>query len=289
MDQGTRTRSRSLGSSQRRAASSNPKGTSTSASLPASAMGPSLGLEPEVRELLLNRPAGLEVFLEGLTNLFRHPSHACGPLGRPLWGSLKPGLESSALMSLAFSVAALWTLALSKATAQGHKGVAAIVEDRTSTFSRNVAPRPEPGQPSKIITYRKLIQAGGTLAQPSLAQASAVDPYAREQSHRMAKLDAFFQMLLEDLVDAAELGLTVDNLTDAGSIQSLKESLMATPNQLSTERVGSLMAALKRWKRFALPKKYPVRAPTPLQLAEFLRDVSRGGPTAAASVWQALK
>ena len=96
-------------------------------------------------------------------------------------------------------------------------------------------------------------------------------------------------MLLEDLVDAAELGLTVDNLTDAGSIQSLKESLMATPNQLSTERVGSLMAALKRWKRFALPKKYPVRAPTPLQLAEFLRDVSRGGPPAAASVWQALK
>ena len=96
-------------------------------------------------------------------------------------------------------------------------------------------------------------------------------------------------MLLEDVVDAAELGLTVDNLQDAGCIQSLKESLMASPNQLSTERVGALMAALKRWKRFALPRKYPLRSPTPLQVAEFLREVSRGGPTAAASIWQALK
>ena len=145
------------------------------------------------------------------------------------------------------------------------------------------------GQPSKVVTYRKLIQAGGTPEPPSFARAAATDPYAKEQSVRVAKMDAFFQMLMEDVVDAAELGLTVDNLQDAGSIQSLKESLMATPNQLSTERVGSLMAALKRWKRFALPRKYPLRAPTPLQVAEFLRDVSRGGPTAAASVWQALK
>ena len=189
----------------------------------------------------------------------------------------------------AFSVAALWTLALSRATTQGHKGISAIVEDRTSVFSKNTAPRPEPGQPSKVVTYRKLIQAGGTPEPPSFARAAATDPYAKEQSVRVAKMDAFFQMLMEDVVDAAELGLTVDNLQDAGSIQSLKESLMATPNQLSTERVGSLMAALQRWKRFALPRKYPLRAPTPLQVAEFLRDVSRGGPTAAASVWQALK
>ena len=189
----------------------------------------------------------------------------------------------------AFSVAALWTLALSRATTQGHKGIQAIIEDRTSTFATHRTPRPEPGQPSKIITYKRLIQTGGTPLPPTLAQSAAVDPYAKEQATRMAKLDAFFQMLMEDVVDAAELGLTVDNLADAGSIQSLKESLMTTPTQLSTARVGALMAAFKRWKRFALPKQYSIKEPSPLQAAEFLREVSRGGPTAAASVWQAMK
>ena len=55
---------------------------------------------------------------------------------------------------------------------------------------------------------------------------------------------------------------------------------MAVPSQLSTERIGALMATLKRWKKFAAPKRCPVREPTALQLAEFLREVSRGGPTA---------
>ena len=246
------------------------------------------GLEPEVQELLLNRPVALAPFLASLG------VQTCADI-RHMWSSgqaLVAEFEASAgrlSADQAFSVAALWTLALSRATTQGHKGIAAIVEDRTSVFSKHTAPRPEPGQPTKVVTYRKLIQAGGTPEPPSFARAAATDPYAKEQSVRVAKMDASFQMLMEDVVDAAELGLTVDNLQDAGSIQSLKESLMATPNQLSTERVGSLMAALKRWKRFALPRKYPLRAPTPLQVAEFLRDVSRGGPTAAASVWQALK
>jgi len=132
MDQGTRTRSRSLGSSQRRAASSNPNVTSISASLPASAHAPSLGLEPEVKELLLNRPAGLEVFLEGLG------IQTCSDI-RHMWSSGQAPVGEFEARSgklsadQAFSVAALWTLALSRATTQGHKGIAAIVEDRTST------------------------------------------------------------------------------------------------------------------------------------------------------------
>ena len=137
-----------------------------------------------MRELLLNRPAGLEVFLEGLG------IQTCSDI-RHMWSSgqaLVGEFEArSGKLSAdeAFSVAALWTLALSRATTQGHKGIAAIVEDRTSTFSRNVAPRPEPGQPSKIITYHKLIQAGGTPAQPSLAQAwDGITPEDRQCAPR---------------------------------------------------------------------------------------------------------
>eukprot|EP00435_Cladocopium_sp_Y103_P066115 s646_g28.t1 len=186
---------------------------------------------------------------------------------------------------MAFSVAALWTLALSRASTQAHQGVSAIIADRESVFSLHAAPRFEAGQPSRVVTYRTLIATGGTDAPPFFVQAAAADPYAKEQSVRVAKMDSFFQLLMEDVLDTSELGITLGHLQDAGSIQSLKESVMAVPAQLSTERISSLMAALKRWKKFAVPKRYSVREPTALQLAEFLRDVSRGGPTAAAGAW----
>ena len=54
---------------------------------------------------------------------------------------------------------------------------------------------------------------------------------------------------MEEVLDTAELGVTVDHLQDAGGLQSLKESVLAVPSRLSTERIAALMAALKRWKR----------------------------------------
>ena len=145
----------------------------------------------------------------------------------------------------AFSVAALWTIA-STVTQQG---VNAIVQDRLSTFSRHTAPRLEGGECCKVVTYRRLIAAGGTPATPSLASAAARDPHAKEEAVRVAKLDAFFQLVMEEVLDTADLGVTVDHLQDAGGLQSLKESVLAVPSRLSTERIAALMAALKRWKR----------------------------------------
>ena len=40
---------------------------------------------------------------------------------------------------------------------------------------------------------------------------------------------------------------------------------------------------------YASEKEYPANKPTPLQLGEFLRTVAQGGPTAASSMFQALK
>eukprot|EP00435_Cladocopium_sp_Y103_P039191 s412_g10.t1 len=64
---------------------------------------------------------------------------------------------------------------------------------------------------------------------------------------------------------------------------------MAPHSQLSTTRLGALASAFRRWRKFALPRQISVRQPTPLQLAEFFREVSRGGPTAAAALWQSLR
>eukprot|EP00435_Cladocopium_sp_Y103_P025477 s1719_g6.t1 len=105
----------------------------------------------------------------------------------------------------------------------------------------------------------------------------------------MGKLDAFFQLLLEDVLDLNAMGTTLQQLQDPGSLQLLKEMVMAKPSQLSTERIGALMAAYRRWKRFAVAKGYPMRSPTALQLAEFFQVVSKGGPTAASSAWQSLQ
>ena len=143
-----------------------------------SAAAPPHDLEPEVRDLLLSRPAGLALFLGNLG------VQTCADI-RHMWSSGQAlvaefeAAQGKLSADQAFSVAALWTLALSRATTQGHKGINAIVEDRTSCFSKNTAPRPEPGQPSKVITYRKLIQAGGTPEPPSVAQAAACDPYCQ--------------------------------------------------------------------------------------------------------------
>ena len=75
-------------------------------------------------------------------------------------------------------------------------------------------------------------------------------------------------------------------LNDPARMQGLRESLMACTICL---RLGSLTSAIKRWVRYATDQRYPVKRPTPLQVAEFLKHVRSSGPTAAASMFQALR
>ena len=51
----------------------------------------------------------------------------------------------------------------------------------------------EPGQPCKVVTYRRFIATGGTPTTPCMAAAAAADPHAKEETVRMTKLDAFFR------------------------------------------------------------------------------------------------
>ena len=54
--------------------------------------------------------------------------------------------------------------------------------------------------------------------------------------------------------------------------------------------LSSILSALRRWPRFCEARKLSVASPSPADLAAFLREVSvsAGGPTAAASVYQAF-
>lgn len=168
----------------------------------------------------------------------------------------------------AFSVSAFWTLAMSRTATT-------TASQRESTVLVKPPPDNEPGEPVRVLSYRRLIDTGGACS--------------REQATRQEKLDSFFQLLMEDVMDLNAMGATMKQLQDPGSLQSLKEMVLATPSQLSTERVGALMAAFRRWKKFAVPKGYPLKHPSALQVAQFLQTVLRGGPTAASLVWQSFQ
>ena len=127
---------------------------------------------------------------------------------------------------------------------------------------------------------------GGPHAQPGLCHRCRPRGQRRCQTCRT---QALFEFVLAHLVNFQELGVTWAALNDPVKLQSFKDSLMACTTRLSLERIGSLLAAVKRWHRWAVEKGVSPKAPTPLELSEFYRSVSSGGPTAAASLYQAMK
>ena len=72
-------------------------------------------------------------------------------------------------------------------------------------------------------------------------------------------------------------------------MQSFKETTMGAASRLFVNRLGVLLNAWKRWKKFCRSLDYNYQMPTPVQTAEFLRDVARGGPTAASGMHACLK
>eukprot|EP00435_Cladocopium_sp_Y103_P060613 s808_g22.t1 len=240
-----------------------------------------------VTELLASRPAGLSAFLEDLGVRTLADIRFMWSSGHELTTEFE-NLAGHLSGDMAFAVSSLWTLSMSRASTAITAQVAWIVQERESTVLVRQPPVNEPGEPVKVLSYRRLIDTGGTPHTPTMIEAAASCPHAREQANRMAKLDAFFQLLLEDVLDLNAMGTTLQQLQDPGSLQSLKEMVLAKPSQLSTERLGALMSAYRRWKRFAVAKGYPMKQPSALQLAEFFQTVSRGGPTAASSAWQSL-
>ena len=120
-------------------------------------------------------------------------------------------------------------------------------------------------------------------------QAAQVDPGAREEALRHRKLDQLFQLAVEGIFDLADLGTTIDKLADPMEFQRVKDAAMAGAARLSVQRLGALIAAYKRWQRFCLAKEWDYKAPTPIMVADFLKEVTTGGPTAAASMHACLK
>ena len=87
-----------------------------------------------------------------------------------------------------------------------------------------------------------------------------------------------------------------ENLNFSETLQLLhspaKELILKTFSKVSPSRVQSLVSVMKRWCAFHhchVPSELPYWKPTAVLLAQFLKQVSVGGPTAASGCLSSLK
>ena len=188
----------------------------------------------------------------------------------------------------AFQVSALWTLAHRRANDHHRRVLQAVVGNRRSVVETHsvVAPPSEEGPKGRV---RQLLATGIPGRPPMLHSAAASDPHTNEEAKKATKTQALFDVLVTHFLNLEELGVSWADLGDPVRLQQLKDQVMQTTGRLTEQRIGALLAALRRWLRYAASKQYTVNAPTPMQMGEFLRMVAQGGPTAASSMYQALK
>ena len=141
----------------------------------------------------------------------------------------------------AFAVHAFWTMISGKSHQDARRVTNAIIQDRQSTVLLHAAPdRGEPFKP-KILSYKQMITTGALQNPPVLSQAAAGDAFTKEKAAKERKVDALFHLLLEDVLDLAELGLSTEQIQDPG-VEQVKDTVMSQPSQLSTNRLGALQA-----------------------------------------------
>ena len=106
---------------------------------------------------------------------------------------------------------------------------------------------------------------------------------------RQAKLEVMFELALKYVLDLPSLGVTTAQLEDPLQWRGVRDATMAGAARLSVQRLGALISSFRRWLKFCTENDTNAKAPTPMQLGQFLKLVARGGPTASASMHAALK
>ena len=266
--------------SQRSAASSGPREK-------VAPLAPESAMEPLLMELLTERNDAFLTFLTNIGVQTCRDLHNLWPSGAAMVEEFeaKYGKHSA---DEAFGMAMVFTLAGHRAHDALLQSIDMVVEERSSSQLQKPSLRLEVAPLTSITpTVRRVLDTGFRGPAPVLQACAAADPAVKEHATKQVKLNALFQLLLEDFIDVTELGLSWSALQDPMKLQKFKDTLMEAPSRLSFQRIGALTSSMRRWKRWAVQRGYSVQAPTPLQLSEFLREVASGGPTAASSMWHA--
>ena len=131
--------------------------------------------------------------------------------------------------------------------------------------------------PASSARARPLVGLG--TGQAGVHTTSSPAPLAAqaEEAAKQVKLDALFGILLEYVLNIAELGITQASLDDPLQRQEVRDTILHGAARLSTARLGHLVSSFRRWLRFCAERSWDPRSPKPFQLASFLHSVSRGG------------
>jgi hypothetical protein len=195
----------------------------------------------------------------------------------------------------ALKLAVAWTNSRREALRQVESLSAAVARERQSSVSgstRAVEAMPAaPAEPGPSTKMRRLLTTGLPVEGVSLVTAATTQSvHAKTDAAKMHKLNQLFvDILVDHVLNLAELGVTLESLADPMELQKFKDTTLASASRLSVQRLGALVAAFRRWQRYCAAHGHDVRTPTPLHLAEFLREISSGGPTAAAGMHACLR
>ena len=254
-------------------------------------------MEPTLREILAGLPEGLPpVLAQWLGSLGVQTCQDVSKVwssGTDFMAELESSVGSATIEAYAFQVTRVWQLARREAADQANSLVDAVVSERLSTSSSGSrATRPAPviaakAMPAKVRTM--LVTGTGPVDAPQTIAAVVAAPFAKEEALRQSRIDQLFKMAMEDIIDLESVGASWEMLQDPMRMQSFKEATMGAASRLSVNRLGVLLNAYKRWKKFCKEQGYNHQVPTPVQTSEFLREVARGGPTAASGMHACLK
>ena len=246
-------------------------------------------MEQELQDLLQDKPDGLRELL-----VLVGAQTCTDVIG--IWGSSQELLQEveSEIGSLPpdqeFAVAAFWTVASGRAHSTRAKAQRRVEDHRRSCISTHlVQSGPDSTVPPSGVRIRHLTSTGSGSAAPTMLHDASQNPFAKEVLQKNAKLEAMFELLVADFLDLAELGVDRAMMRDPVRRQLLQETVMPAASRVSPQRAAALVSALRRWRTYALDNQFHVRAPTPLQLSAFFKAVAAGGPTAATSMFHALK
>ena len=277
----------SLSSKTKTSRPSLPHGSESMASSSRASQNPKM--DAELVDLGSTRPAVLMAYLEHVGVESFSDLRGIWSSSMDLVGEVEAFVGSTLLADDAMKIATFWALASQRAHAGHQKLVDSLVAERSSSYRRPVHltenQQQAPVQQSRI---RRLIASGTPGPPPTTVQLAARDAHSREEAQKQTKLNTIFEIAIEDVVNLEDLGVSWTSLEDPMTLQATKDTMLAGATRLGVGRLGALVAAFRRWKRYAEEQGIDVKQPAPIHVGAFLQKVAQGGPTAAASQFQAM-
>lgn len=248
-------------------------------------------MRPEVADALIELPfevlahlshLGVEVFSD-VVGLFPHCDGFLDMI-KSVRGASVPSDLNLAACTIYAKVARL-------ARQDRADAVAQLVAQRESVYPSGVA-APLDGQvppPGPANRLRRLIPNSGGDLMTTLSDGANPAAHSKEEAAKQAKLDLMFQILIEYVLAPSDIGMTAQDMADPVNRRTVRDLVLQAASRLSVPRLGSLVNSFRRWVRFCKEREWPPADPKPFQVASFLQHVSKGGPTAGASMYAALK